>query len=103
MPQLSHLREIHDRLGVGVMAIQIISGASNDIQTIDPSSKAARVTLYGPDGEPLAFVSNRNRGIADIRVQQSATTAAPAVVWALRSITAARTVYISKFWFQLYE
>jgi hypothetical protein len=85
------------------MAIQLISGASSDILTIDPASKAARVTLYGPDGEPRAFISNRDRGIADVRVQQSATTGAPAVVWAIRSVTTARVVYVSKLWLQLYQ
>lgn len=32
------------------MAIEIKSGASSDLQTVDPISKAGRVTLYNPDG-----------------------------------------------------
>jgi len=32
------------------MAVEIKSGNSTDVQTVDPTSKAARVTLYNPDG-----------------------------------------------------
>ena len=35
------------------MAIIIRSGATTDEMTVDPTSKAARVTLYGTDGRPL--------------------------------------------------
>jgi hypothetical protein len=35
------------------MPVQLISGASNHLLTVDPTSKAARVTLYGPDGTTL--------------------------------------------------
>ncbi|MEA2639819.1 MAG: hypothetical protein QOF51_1213 [Chloroflexota bacterium] len=84
------------------MPLQVISGATNDFLTVGPSSKASRATLYGPDGEPRAFVSNRDRGIALIGLQHSAATAAPAIVWSIRSLTATRTLYIRKFWLQLY-
>jgi hypothetical protein len=36
-------------------------------------------------------------------VQQSATTGAPAVVWALRSSTSSRVLYVRKLWLQLYQ
>lgn len=32
------------------MSVQLLSGASADLLTVDPTSKAARVTLYNPDG-----------------------------------------------------
>ncbi len=34
---------------------QIASGASADIMTVDPTSKAARVSLYAADGTPLLY------------------------------------------------
>lgn len=36
----------------------IQSGASSDLMTVDPTSKAARCTLYGPDGAMLGSVAN---------------------------------------------
>lgn len=36
------------------MSAEIKSGASSDILTVDPISKAARVTLYNPDGTTIA-------------------------------------------------
>lgn len=43
-----------------------------------------------------------NSGIADIRVAQSATTAAGASVWAIRCATTGKTLKIRKIWMQLY-
>lgn len=40
------------------MSVSIISGASSDVQTIDPTSKAARVTLYNTSGSVLGTDSN---------------------------------------------
>lgn len=34
------------------MGLSIVSGATSDLLTVDPTSKAARVTLYGTDGRP---------------------------------------------------
>jgi hypothetical protein len=81
---------------------QIVSGASADIMTVDPTSKAARVSLYGPDGEPLLYGSNRDRGIASVAVRQTATSAAAVVAWALRSGTVGKTLYITRIWLQLW-
>lgn len=78
------------------MGIPIVSGASADLLTIDATSKAARVTLYGPDGAPLVYTSTNDRFAADIRVKQTATTGAGAVVWAIRNKTSGRTIYIDK-------
>lgn len=41
------------------MSVSIISGASSDLQTIDPTSKAARITQYRTDGIPLIAESNQ--------------------------------------------
>ncbi len=44
-----------------------------------------------------------NRGIADIRISQSATTGAGAAVWAIRNKTAGKKIYISRIWMQLWQ
>lgn len=44
-----------------------------------------------------------NRGIADIRIAQSATTAAGVAVWSLRNKTAGKKIYISRIWMQLWQ
>ena len=80
----------------------IKSGASSDQLTIDATSKAGRVTLYGPDGQALLYNSGTTRGVADIRIQQSATTGAPVIVWALRN-SGAGTIYINKINYQLFQ
>ena len=46
------------------MAVEIKSGNSSDLATVDPISKAARVTLYASDGHegthslPVLLVGN---------------------------------------------
>ncbi len=42
-----------------------------------------------------------NKGVLDIRVAQSATTAAGASVWAVRNATAGKVIFITKIWIQL--
>lgn len=80
----------------------IKSGASTDQLTVHPTAKGARVLLYGPDAEPLVYNSGATRGIADIRIQQSATTAAPAIVWALRN-SGSSVIYINQIIFHLFQ
>lgn len=81
---------------------QIQSGATADLLTIDPISKAARVSLYGPDGQPLLYISDRDRGIARVAVRQTAASAAAQVVWALRCGTVAKVLYITRIWLQFW-
>src|SRR5688572_15668937 len=85
------------------MPLQQLSGASSDFLSVDSASKAARATLYGPDGEPYSYVSNRNRGIAAVFFQHGSVLTAPAVVWAMRSITLGRAIYVRKLWLQLFH
>ncbi len=40
------------------MSVEIKSGATSDLLTIDATSKAARVTLYGTDGNNLLYAEN---------------------------------------------
>lgn len=75
------------------MAVELKSGASTDLQTIDPVSKAGRVTLYNQAGEPLS----RNitfEGSAEIEVRQSAATGAPVVVWALHNPDPTKIIFV---------
>lgn len=77
------------------MSTDVISGASSDLLTVDPTSKAARVTLYDVAGNPLS----RNKsfsGAAEIEVRQSATTGAGAVVWGIHNPNASVKVYIKR-------
>lgn len=50
---------------------------------------------------PNSSLFGVNKGILDIRVVQSATTAAGASTWAVRCATASKIIYISKIWMQL--
>jgi hypothetical protein len=78
----------------------IQSGAGASLLTIDPNSLAGRVTLYGPDGQALAYNSNNDRGMADIRYVSAGTTAAPLVIWAIRNQSSGKTLYVSKLFLQ---
>lgn len=71
----------------------IKSGASTDQLTVDPTSKAARVTLYDFAGNAI-LPTELARCTSNILVRQTATTAAGAAVWAIRNSSAARTVVI---------
>jgi len=79
----------------------IKSGASTDQLTIDPTSKAARVTLYDAQGNLMAPRSDNDRGILNVLVRQSAATGAGAAVWALRNATAGKVLYITRIWWML--
>lgn len=66
------------------MSVDIISGASSDLLTIDPTPKAARAILYGPDGK---LINKRPVFEGSIRVPNARLTAAVAaasLIWALR-------------------
>jgi hypothetical protein len=74
---------------------KIESGATADLLTVDPASKAARVTLYDAAGAPMHPADNA-RGTALIKVRQTAATGAGAAVWAIRNPSATRTVVIKR-------
>jgi len=46
------------------MSVIIKSGASSDVLTVDPTSKAARVTLYDAQGNPLTYADGDSPTIA---------------------------------------
>lgn len=77
------------------MGVEIKSGASTDLLTVDPLSKAARVTLYDVGGNPISRNSSFN-GAAVVNVRQTATTAAAAVVWGLYNSSSTVTFWISR-------
>ncbi len=62
----------------------IKSGASADTLTIDATSKAARMTLYGPDGIAVR-PTIQGAYMAPINMRFTGTTAANSTVWALRN------------------
>lgn len=49
---------------------------------------------------PRSALFGTDKGILDIRVVQSATTAAGASVWALRNATAGKMLYVPRIWMQ---
>jgi hypothetical protein len=65
------------------MAI-IQSGATADLLTIDPTSKAARVTLYNTDGV-AASTALSGSYVAPVNIRQTAATGAGGTVWAMRN------------------
>lgn len=74
------------------MAI-IQSGASSDTLTIDPTSKAGRVTIYDSSGLEVAKPPTGSY-IADINIRQAAATGAGATVWAMRNVSGPAIAYI---------
>lgn len=66
------------------MATEIKSGASADLQTVDPTSKAARGTLYGVDGKLIYKRPTYEANIAVPHLVLSAAVALNSLVWALR-------------------
>jgi hypothetical protein len=78
----------------------IQSGASADLWTIDPTSKAGRVSLYDTGGVALN-PAELARGEANILVRQTATTAAGACVWGMRNNNSTRTIQVLRIKYQL--
>jgi len=84
------------------MSTDIISGGSVDLWTIDPASKAGRVTLYDGNGLPLTGMgTDTARGGLNVLVRQTAATAAGASVWAVRNTHATKRLYITRIVMQL--
>lgn len=82
------------------MAI-IKSGTTADLLSVDPTSKAARVTLYDALGTPLNS-PDTFRGFYSVKVRQSAATGAGATVFAIWNGTAGKTINISSISLQLF-
>lgn len=81
---------------------KLTSGATTDQVTIDPTSKAYRKTLYGPDGQALDYASGFDRGVCLISVLQAASPInAGGVIWSLRNLSATRTLYITRAYFEI--
>lgn len=53
--------------------------------TVDPTSKAARVTLYDSAGNKLLLDTPTGAYMLPVNIRQSAATAANATVWAMRN------------------
>jgi hypothetical protein len=85
------------------MPVQIQSGTSSSALTIDPVSKAARVTLYTTDGSPL-HPQDAYRGIVSISVRQLLTSGAAqgSAVWAIHNVTGTKTINIKQVQIQMF-
>ena len=88
-------------LPLRVFAAVIQSGAGTDQLTVDPTSKAGRMTPYDGAGNSL-LPSELARGLASIVVRQSAATAAGATVWAIHNPSSTRTVTVKACQLQLF-
>jgi hypothetical protein len=65
------------------MSVQVRSGATTDLLTVDATSKAARVTMYGTDGRAiteLATYSTTFRGASGAGITPFASATAPIAV-----------------------
>lgn len=82
------------------MAIEIKSGLDTTIQTVDPLSKAARVTLYDSAGNPINY-SESFRGVAStFRILGSA--AVPQNIFTLENLTGSgKLVYLRGLYFAI--
>lgn len=75
------------------MSVSIVSGASADLQTIDPTSKAGRVTLYRSDG---SLLSREYAGLYRAKIEVIPTTlTANTTYFAMRNL-GARKVYLRR-------
>src|SRR5438552_562935 len=77
------------------MAIPIVSGASTDQMTVDPVSKAARVTLYDSTGNPLV-ASYLGRYISPIAVRATGSPVANVLLHQLQNSNGTRTIVINR-------
>lgn len=74
---------------------KIESGASADQLTVDPTSKAARNSLYDSAGNLVTYAPT-GAYVLPINIRQTAATAAAATVWAMRYVTGALVVKLKK-------
>jgi phage tail protein X len=77
------------------MSVSIISGASSDLLTIDPTSKATRVTQYKSDGSLLVAESNQYMVTGGTSAIIAATLAANTTLASLRN-GASKEVHITR-------
>ena len=66
------------------------------------NSGGGHVVLYGPDGNPLSFKSDYDRGCQKIYVRQAGASALGTPIWALRNMTAGRVLNIRSIAWQLF-
>lgn len=86
-------------LAVPARAATIVSGASSDVLTIGPTSKAARVELYDAAGNVLMPKVPIGSYMAPIEIRQTAATATAAAVWAMRAAASGATkLYLRRIW-----
>src|SRR6266516_2034229 len=77
------------------MALTIVSGASTDQWTIDPTSKAGRVTLYDSAGNPI-IANYLGRYISPIAQRMTGTPVANIMIHQLQNSNGTRTVVVNR-------
>jgi len=78
----------------------IKSGASSDQWTIDPTSKAGRITLYDAAGNCLSPTENARASVI-VQVTQAGTDAAGTIIWGLKNASATLTIQVLRLSLQL--
>jgi len=66
------------------MALEIKSGATSDVLTVDATSKAARVTLYDALGNEIAQANHTNVSTTQEVLPSPVSTTRPCELFALR-------------------
>jgi len=78
------------------MSVKIISGVDSTLLTIDPTSKAARVTLYDSAGNELLPIPTAAYLIGISPTRQTVIDTAGGTFWAMRNNTSGRVIYIRR-------
>jgi len=77
------------------MALPIVSGASTDQWTVDPTSKAGRVTLYDTAGNPI-IANYLGRYMHPIVFRATGTPVANVILHKIQNSNGTRTVVINR-------
>jgi hypothetical protein len=78
------------------MSTEVKSGAGASLLTVDPTSLAARVTLYDSAGVEVNKAPNGSYMLPINMGRLTAAVAANSLIWSMRNITPARTVKIRR-------
>lgn len=83
------------------MAVKLIGTTSGIELDVETTPKAAKTILYDAAGnalQPNAVYS----GLVPVKVRQTATTAAAAVVWGLYNSSSTKIVHVRRLWLEMF-
>jgi len=78
------------------MSVQVVSGVDATLLTVDPTSKAARATLYDSAGNELRPIPTAAYLLAIINGRQTVVATAAGTFFAMRNNTSGRTIFIRR-------